>query len=212
MKPRRRQFGLALFGLALLAIGGKVTSGDDRPAGAGGVAVQNGVEMDRRLALPSTIDLALKAEIEAATSSAALEEVLLRHPDQGQLIVPRIESIAVAEIRKDGPLERFVIPGLEPDEGEGNSVTLTAAAGRMSLSTEYPGDSAHARFSDGSIHRFVGRFPFADVLTVFGEGGKDHRLTFVILDQIGMVYVRGTGRVAIGADGKDGTIQLGSPP
>ena len=78
------------------------------------------------------------------------------------------------------------------------------------LLTEFPGDSARARFSDGSVHRFVGLFPFADVLTLFGEGDKDHRLTFAILDELGMVYVRGTGRVVIAAEGKKSTIQLGS--
>ena len=78
------------------------------------------------------------------------------------------------------------------------------------LLTEFPGDSARARFSYGSVHRFVGLFPFADVLTLFGEGDKDHRLTFAILDELGMVYVRGTGRVVIAAEGKKSTIQLGS--
>jgi hypothetical protein len=168
-------------------------------------------DADPRLALPSTIAQALKSEIEAAATSVALEEVLRRHPDRAQLIVPRIEAVALTEIRRDGPGERFVIPGLEPDEGPANSVTLEAATDRTTLLTEFPGDAARARFSDGSVHRFVGRFPFADVLTLFGEGDKDHRLTFAILDEFGMVYVRGTGRVVIAAEGKEKTIQLGSP-
>jgi hypothetical protein len=167
-------------------------------------------DADSRLKLPSTLDQALKSEIEAAATSAALEQVLLKHPDQGQLIVPRIEAVAVAEIRAEGPRERFVIPGLEPDEGQGNSVTLQATAGRTTLLTEFPGDSARVRFSDGSVHRFIGQFPFADVLTLFGEGDKDHRLTFAIFDELGMVYVRGKGRVVMAAEGKDKTIELGS--
>jgi len=191
---------IALFAAACLSIGG----------GAKSVVAQNGAAVDSRLALPSTINQALKSEIEAATSSAALEQVLIRHPDQGQLIVPRIESLAVAEIRRDGPRDRFVIPGLEPDEGQGNSVTLQATAERMTLVTEFPGDTARVRFSDGSVHRFVGRFPFADVVTLFGDGDKNHRLTFAILDELGMVYVRGTGRAVTTAEGKETTIQLGS--
>jgi len=155
--------------------------------------------------LPATIDRTLRSEIESATSSEALEQVLLRHPDQGQLIVPRIEALAVDEIRGDGPRDRFVIPGLEPDEGQGNSVTLQATGDRVTLVTEFPGDTARVRFSDGSVHRFVGRFPFADVVTLFGEGDKNHRLTFVILDDQ-MVYVRGTGR-AVAATG---SVQFGA--
>lgn len=169
------------------------------------LARQNDGTADPRLVVPATVDRALRNEIESATSSNALEQVLLRHPDQGQLIVPRIEALAVAEIRSDGPRDRFVIPGLEPDEGQGNSVTLQATDDRVTLVTEFPGDSAHVRFSDGSVHRFVGRFPFADVVTLFGEGDKNHRLTFVVLDDE-MVYVRGTGR-AVDAHG---TLQFGS--
>lgn len=165
---------------------------------------------DRRLILPPGITQALRAELESAATSADLEHVLLKHPDQSQLIVPRIEALALAEIRRDGPRERLVIPGLEPDEGPGNSVTLQAASDHTTLVTEFPGDAARVRFSDGSIHRFIGRFPFADVLTLFGEGDKDHRLTFAVLDELGMVYVRGTGRVVLASDGKERTIQLGS--
>jgi hypothetical protein len=166
---------------------------------------QAGASVDPRLVLPATIDRALKNEIESATSSDALEQVLLRHPDQGQLIVPRIEALTVAEIRSDGPRDRFVIPGLEPDEGQGNSVTLQSTGDRVTLVTEFPGDTARVRFSDGSVHRFVGRFPFADLVTLFGEGDKNHRLTFVILEDQ-MIYVRGTGR-AVAATG---TIEFGS--
>jgi hypothetical protein len=190
--------GIALFAAGLLSLGGAFVS-------------QSGAQVDPRLTLPPTIDRALKSEIEAATSSTTLEQVLVRHPDQGQLIVPRIEALAVAEIRRDGPRERFVIAGLEPDEGQGNSVTLQATAERVTLLTEFPGDAARVRFSDGSVHRFIGRFPFADVVTLFGEGDKNHRLTFVVLDDLGMIYIRGTGRAVTAAQGKEATTQFGSP-
>jgi hypothetical protein len=200
-----RELGIAVIAAGFLSAGGQQPRPADGLLATSSFATQNTGAVDPRLVLPATIDRALKNEIEAATSSAALEQVLLRHPDQGQLIVPRIEAMAVAEIRSDGPRDRFVIPGLEPDEGQGNSVTLQSTDDRVTLVTEFPGDTAHVRFSDGSVHRFIGRFPFADVVTLFGEGDKNHRLTFVILDDI-MVYVRGTGRaVAAG-----GTIQFGS--
>ena len=111
MKLLGGDFGVALFAAGLVTVGGAVVP-------------QNGADVNPRLAFPPTIDRALRSEIEAATNSATLEQVLGRHPDQGPLIVPRIEALAVAEITRDGPRERFVIPGLEPDEGQGNSVTL----------------------------------------------------------------------------------------
>jgi hypothetical protein len=210
MKRVRGDLAIALVAAGLLSVGGQATSLNGKLPGENAFVPQNGAAVDRRLMLPATIDQGLKSEIESAMSSVALEQVLLRHPDQGQLLVPRIEALAVDEIRRDGPRERFVIPGLEPDEGQGNSVTLQAAADRVTLLTEFPGDAARVRFSDGSVHRFIGRFPFADVVTLFGEGDKNHRLTFVVLDELGMVYIRGTGRAVTAGDGKDATIQFGS--
>src|SRR5262245_41491818 len=99
------------------------------PGGSAGSG-QVGASVDSRVVLPTTCDRAWRNETEAATSSDALEQVLQRHPDQGQLIVPRIEALTVAEIRSDGPRDRFVIPGLEPDEGQGNSVTLQSTSDR----------------------------------------------------------------------------------
>jgi hypothetical protein len=198
-------------GIAALIAAGFLSVRSQQPSRTDGLvrqtafATQDGAAVDPRLVLPATIDRTLKNEIESAASSEALEQVLLRHPDQGQLIVPRIEALAVAEIRSDGPRDRFVIPGLEPDEGRGNSITLEATGDRVTLVTEFPGDTARVRFSDGSVHRFIGRFPFADLVTLFGEGDKNHRLTFVVLDDQ-MVYVRGTGR-AVAATG---TLQFGS--
>jgi hypothetical protein len=205
MKRLYGSFGLALIMAGLLFAGGQRLLRSDWVGTQSAFASQNGVSIDPRLVLPATIDRALKNEIESVTSSEALEQVLLRHPDQGQLIVPRIEALAVAEIRSDGPRDRFVIPGLEPDDGQGNSVTLQATDDRVTLVTEFPGDTAHVRFSDGSVHRFIGRFPFADVVTLYGEGDKNHRLTFVVLEDQ-MIYVRGTGR-AVAATG---TLQFGS--
>src|SRR5262245_46549895 len=198
MKQFCGELGLALSVVGLLPIDGLFVS-------------QNGGQLDRRLALPASLDRAFKSEIEAATSSEALEELLVRHPDQGQLLVPRIEALAVEEIKRNGPGERFVIPGLEPDEGQANSVTLQATEDRITLVTEFPDDTARLRFTDESVHRFIGRFPFADVVTLFGEGDKNHRLTFVVLDELGMVYIRGKGRAVTTADGKETTIQFGSP-
>jgi len=206
MKRHYSNVGMAaLIAVGFLSAGSEQPSRTDELTGQPAFAKQAGTSVDPRLVLPATIDRALKNEIESATSSDALEQVLQRHPDQGQLIVPRIEALTVAEIRSDGPRDRFVIPGLEPDEGQGNSVTLQSTNDRVTLVTEFPGDTARVRFSDGSVHRFVGRFPFADVVTLFGEGDKNHRLTFVVLEDQ-MIYVRGNGRVVAAT----GSLQLGS--
>lgn len=174
-------------------------------------AAQADGRRDPRLILPTTLDRQLKSEIEAAATSGALEQVLARHQDQSAILIPRIEALAVEEIRREGPRDRYVIPGLEPDQGAATSITLNSGAAGMTLVKEFAGDTAQVRFSDGSVHRFIGRFPFADVLTLFGEGDKDHRLTFAVLDEIGMVYIRGRGRVVVATDGTDKIIQLGSP-
>jgi len=158
---------------------------------------------------PASVDRDVQAAIEHATSSDVLEALLQQHPGLGLTIVPRIEQLAVEEVRREGPRGRFVVPGLEPDDGRPNSVTLSGASGGMSLQAEFPGDVRQVRFSDGSVHRFAGRVPFADVLTLLGDGDRDHRLTFVILDDIGMVYLRGQGRILILEDGTEKTVQLG---
>jgi hypothetical protein len=165
---------------------------------------------DRRMVLPSTVDRALRAEIEGAATSADLENVLLRHPDQGPLIVPRLEAIGAAEIRRDGPGARFVINEIEPDDGPASSVSVEAGTGGVKLTQEFPGDVPSAAFTDGSVHRFVGSVPFADLLTLYGDGDKNHRLTFTIVADYGMVYLRGSGRVMVQRGGSPQTIQLGT--
>ena len=199
----------ALLTAAVVFAGGQALwRGAVRSAGESALEAQSGAASGRQSSLPPIADAALRAEVAAATTSTDLEQVLTRHAAQAELIVPRIEAVAVAEIRRDGPRDRFVIPGLEPDEGPANSVTLMAKSDTMTLVKEFPGDVATARFSDGSVHRFVGRFPFGDVVTLVGDGDKEHRLTFVVLDEIGMVYLRGLGR-AVDEGQKQATIQLG---
>src|SRR6478672_8728576 len=86
-------------------------------------------------------DPALRAELEKSTTSADLEQLLARHPDQAQIIVPRIETVTTAEIRRDGPGTRFVISEIQPDEGPPGSVTIEgSAANGIKLTKEFPGD------------------------------------------------------------------------
>jgi hypothetical protein len=204
MKRLLSDVGVALFAAGLLSVGCRATAASDQ-TNAGQSLV--------------TSDRALKSEIEAAATSAALEQVLVRHPDQGQLIVPRIEALTIAEIRRDGPGSRFAIEELTPDDGPGRSVTLEAVGRSTTVLREFPGDafdtpqgaSPSASFGDGSIHRYIGRVAFAPELTIFGDGDRNYRLTFAILAGYGMVYLRGTGRVVISVEGQQKTIQFDSP-
>jgi len=54
-------------------------------------------------------------------------------------------------------------------------------------------------FGDQSIHRFKGEIKFlGEEYPIFiGTGDKEHRLTFVLIKDIGYVYVRGDGKVIL---------------
>jgi hypothetical protein len=184
---------------------------------ATGVRGQMARAADPRLALPATLDRALRSEIEAARSSSALEQVLDRHPDHADILVPRIEAITTDEIRSEGPGARFAIEEMTPNDSPARSVTLQTSARGPTLVKEFPSDafdtvdgSPGASFGDGSIHRYSGRIPFAPELTIVGDGDRNHRLTFTIVAPYGMVYVRGTGRIVLAVDGQEKTIQLGT--
>src|SRR5689334_23889342 len=98
MKALHSNVGMAaLIAVGFLSAASQQPSRTDQWIGQRAFAKQTGASVDPRLVLPQTIDRALRNEIESATSGAALEQVLLRHPDQGQLIVPRIEALTVAE-------------------------------------------------------------------------------------------------------------------
>jgi hypothetical protein len=199
-----------------------LTSASEKTFGAGVLSGQSGDRADPRLALPSTVDRGLRAEIESAPTSPALEQVLERHPDQGQLLVPRIEALTIAEIRRDGPGSRFTIEEMTPNDTPGRSVTMEAGSPAVRVLREFPTDDfdgppdgvpqggpPSASFGDGSVHRYVGRIPFAPELTIIGDGDKHHRLTFALLAPYGMVYLRGTGRIVLAAAGQQKTIELG---
>jgi len=156
-------------------------------------------------------DPALRAELDRSSTSADLELLLARRPDQAQTIVPRIEAMATAEIRRDGPGTRFAIAEIQPDEGTAGSVTIDGSSPTgVALRQEFPGDMASAAFTDGSVHRFTGTIPFATLLTLHGDGDKNHRLTFAIVAEYGMVYLRGSGRAVINGSGAPRTITFGS--
>jgi hypothetical protein len=191
---------LALAGGAARVIDGRAGAAGAQPSASTG-----------RSELPATIAPALRGEIEKATTSAALEQLLAGHPDLGEFLVPRIEAAATAELRQSGPGERFVITEIQPDDGPPNSVTIVAASpGGITLTREFPGDALSAAFSDGSVQRFAGTIPFANLLTIVGEGDKYHRLTFAVVADAGLVYLRGNGRVLLETGGPSKVIQLGA--
>jgi hypothetical protein len=188
------------------------------PLAATGAHGQSSAAADPRLALPPTLNSALRSEIERASTSAALEEVLARHPDQGDLLVPRIEAVATGEINSAGPGDRFAIEEMTPNDSPARSVTLRNVGRGTTVIKEFASDAFEmlggapgASFGAGSIHRFAGKIAFAPELSLVGEGDRDHRLTFAILATYGMVYVRGRGRIVVAIDGQEKTIELGTP-
>jgi hypothetical protein len=126
------------------------------------------------------------------------------------------ERCVVQEIIESGTAERLVIAGVQTQTGDPSALTISAGAGELwSLEMELPSDriyQANMRsviFGPGSVHRFSGEVHFDDdELPVFiGEGGVTDRLTFVLLADIGYVYVRGSGRIVF-PDGR--TVELGN--
>ena len=124
------------------------------------------------------------------------------------------ERSIVREIMLNGAGSRLVIPGVATESGSPSALTISETAGFWSLGMELPSDQIPQRnmqsiiFGNGSIHRFSGevRFDNAKLPVFFGEGDERHRLTFVLLSDVGYVYVRGQGRVVF-PDGR--TVRLG---
>lgn len=124
------------------------------------------------------------------------------------------EAAIVATIVKDGPGDRFVIPGIAPRGGTGKITlrwvstlaSLLLKPRVFSMDLEFPGDDLPIQtrgpslpMASGSIHRFNGLVqlndPPLDKYIFQGAGDKANRLTFALIEGIGYVYVRGKGTV-----------------
>lgn len=125
------------------------------------------------------------------------------------------ERSIVRKITTNGAGSRLVIPGVATKNVPPSALTIkSATALYWSLEMELPSDTIYVRnmkpsiYGNGSIHRFDGevRFDNAKKAVVVGEGDERNRLTFVLLSDIGYIYVRGEGKVVF-PDGR--TVELG---
>jgi hypothetical protein len=158
-------------------------------------------------------------EFNNAKTSQALEELLKKHPDQVDLIVPKLETTIIKEIETQGVKKRYVIKKIVPLPNYASGGITFKESGQKGVplvSTEFKGDniemtvnaasgsatSLNIPWGNESVHRFVGKVEIGGIDRIFiGEGDKAHRLSFGLIEQIGYVYLRGKGKVIQG----DGT-------
>lgn len=178
--------------------------------------------------------LEAKANVNAAEKTSGLNAVMVAfindHLDIAKLLnsqptlkKPSLQQIVyeekaiVREILSNGVGDRLVIPGVFTSNASPSAATLSSPGeGSAFWSTmELPSDgipiinSQPDIFGYKSIHRFDGEFKFEknNLPTFIGKGSIENRLTFVLVKDIGYVYVRGFGEV-IFPDGRK--VKLGS--
>jgi len=122
----------------------------------------------------------------------------------------RIEEILAEEILRTGPGNRFRIPEMQPRAGgRVGSVTLTSEAATspdlLGVHAEYPNDVLIMEENrlvppsgSGSRLRFRGRVKL-NGSTV--ESAQNENLSFILLEEAGLVYLTGRGTVTLG-DGR----------
>ena len=155
-------------------------------------------------------------ELSEGKTPLQLEGLLVNHPEMAESILPRLEQAIVREIQAKGVGDRFFIKEIMPQGGLPGSMTLVqSGAHSLSVKMEFPGDAMPivnnqpSAFGSYCLHRFKGRIELdmeGDMYTFISEDDKLNRLTFVMVDRIGYVYLRGKGRVIL-KDGKE--IKLG---
>ena len=126
---------------------------------------------------------------------------------QDQLTIPQLEQKLLNEILINGVGNRLLIVDFRPQKDMSPcSITITGdSSGYVSIETEYSEDritlsvdpytgrSTSNIWGKGSIHRFSGTVVSGQYVFI-GEGEKDQRLTFAVIEQ-GYVYLRGNGKV-----------------
>lgn len=147
----------------------------------------------------------LKILIEAAETPHQAEQLLLQHAEMVDVIIPKLEQFLLSQIKKNGPGDRLVIK---------EEITSFLRAARpvgmtfesSSVLMEFPGDivpiinNQPSYFGDHFIHRFKGRVDLKignGLYTFVSDDDKRNRLTFVFMEKIGYVYLRGKGSVSM---------------
>jgi len=139
-----------------------------------------------------------------------LEQKISANPETGAELIPQLELAAVSDVIINGPGDRLVIKDVKASGDPPNRTTLSVAAeaGGLVLSrSEFEGDVVFSGIGStglraslggaGSIYRYKGEVKsnVGNITTFIGTGDKLYRLTFVIVEGVGYVYLRGRGTV-----------------
>lgn len=118
--------------------------------------------------------------------------------------VEDMEKVIISDILENGTSDRLVILKVSTSSGYPCSLTFSDAGGGFWYAAmELPSDKTHinnndvAIYGNKSIHRFNGEVKFKDhnLPTFFGLGSIENRLTFLLVRDIGYIYIRGYGKV-----------------
>lgn len=136
--------------------------------------------------------------------------------------IPRLERMLVDKILSEGVGSRFVISPITPTHDQRGSLSIrNITIGGEKLiqgELEFPGDvipvvnMRPSQWGNECVHRFIDtvKLSYDNInYTFVGEGDKSSRLTFVLLKNLGYVYLRGKGRVILN-DNKQVMLGYGS--
>ena len=135
-----------------------------------------------------------------------LERLIESGSAEADQIIPRIESMIIESIRQQGAGDRFVLD-FQPQGQNSGSVTLEGRGELMVMNFEFPGDRASVSgglpsppLGDGSVWRFHNSVVLSPNTAIDGKGGKYNRLTFALIEGMGLMYLRGWGDVLLSGE------------
>jgi outer membrane protein len=121
------------------------------------------------------------------------------------------EDALIETILKNGVRDRHTIKEIQPRPGRASgSITMKGSGGRVQFVPQYPKDMdpsdgvLSAPLGDNSVWRFVGSVPLSGY--TFEGPDANRPLTFILLDEIGLVHLHGRGSVTF-PDGKSIELQ-----
>lgn len=146
-------------------------------------------------------------QLESTNSVDGLKRLIDDHRDYKPVIKAKekLENILVKKAKLNRSFRKYIISEIQPEE---KSYTSSITVVGPLLITEYPKDfivglSPTLPLGDNSVHRYKG-----ERIMSFGNreykfnGDKDNPLTFVLLKNIGYVYLYGKGKITL-PDGKE---------
>ncbi len=132
--------------------------------------------------------------------------------DSNLQVIKNEERSIVDDILATGIGDRLTIPGIITSKADPSAITIRSEGKSFVASNELPSDGIPTYFSftknplspdfegNESIHRFYGNIVnwvkyIEEFPEIIGTGDIENRLTFLLLKDIGYVYVRGEGKL-----------------